>query len=105
MAYAGKSSGQWDTHSTAVALQNLLLAAYAEGLGGVWTDGILVKEPEINALLGDRGEEVGCRSSLRRYPDEVPRVAPPGGAGGCNGSVLNEIWGRVGFYQKKGAKP
>jgi nitroreductase len=48
MAYAGKGpSGQWDTHSTALALQNLLLAAHAEGLGAVWTDGILIKEAEI----------------------------------------------------------
>jgi len=34
LAYAGKGSAdQWDTNSTAVALQNLMLAAYAEGLG------------------------------------------------------------------------
>src|SRR5512136_84007 len=36
LAYAGKGpSGQWDTHSTACAVQNLLLAAHAEGLGAV----------------------------------------------------------------------
>jgi len=76
VAYAGKSaSGQWDTHSTAVALQNLLLAAHAEGLGGVWTDGILVKEPEINALLGVQERKLVAVVPLG-YPDEIPRVPP-----------------------------
>ena len=89
VAYAGKSaSGQWDTHSTGVALQNLLLAAYAEGLGAVWTDGILVKEPEINALLGIDGRKLVAVVPLG-YPDETP-ACPPGEAGECNGSVLNE---------------
>ena len=76
LAYAGKSaSGNWDTHSTAVALQNLLLAAYAEGLGGVWTDGILAKETEINALLRVEGRKLVAVVPLG-YPDEVPRVPP-----------------------------
>jgi nitroreductase len=75
-AYAGKSaSGQWDTHSTAVALQNLFLAAHAEGLGTVWTDGILVKEPEINAVLGIEGRKLVAVVPLG-YPDEVPRTPP-----------------------------
>ena len=76
LAYAGKSaSGQWDTHSTAVALQNLFLAAYAEGLGTVWSDGILVKEPEINALMGVEGMKLVAVVPVG-YPDEVPRVPP-----------------------------
>ena len=76
LAYAGRTaSGQWDTHSTAVALQNLLLAAHAEGLGGVWTDGILVKEAEINALLRIEGRKLVAAVPLG-YPDEVPRVPP-----------------------------
>lgn len=76
LGYAGKSpSGDWDTHSTAVALQNLLLAAHAEGLGGVWTDGILVKEAEINAVLGIEGRKLVAVVPLG-YPDESPRVPP-----------------------------
>jgi len=76
VAYAGKSaSGQWDTRSTAAALQNFRLVAYAEGLGGVWTDGILVKEPEINALLGIEGRKLVAVVPLG-YPDELPRVPP-----------------------------
>jgi nitroreductase len=76
LAYAGKTaSDQWDTHSTAVALQNLLLAAHAEGLGAVWTDGILVKEPEINALLEIEGRKLVAVVPVG-YPDETPRTPP-----------------------------
>ena len=76
LAYAGKSpSGQWDTHSTAVALQNLLLAAHAAGLGAVWTDGVLNKEGEINALLNIEGRKLVAVVPVG-YPDEIPRVPP-----------------------------
>jgi nitroreductase len=76
LAYAGKSaSGQWDTHSTAVALQNLFLAAHAEGLGTVWSDGILVKETEINALMGVEEKKLVAVVPVG-YPDEVPRIPP-----------------------------
>jgi nitroreductase len=76
LAYAGKGpSGQWDTNSTAVALQNLLLAAHAEGLGAVWTDGILVKEAEINTLMGIEGKKLVAVVPVG-YPDEIPRVPP-----------------------------
>ena len=76
MAYAGKGpSGQWDTNSTAVAVQNLLLAAHAEGLGAVWTDGILIKEAEINAALGIEGRKLVAAVPVG-YPDEIPRVPP-----------------------------
>jgi nitroreductase len=76
LAYAEKSpSGQWDTHSTAVALQNLLLAAHAGGLGAVWTDGVLNKEVEINALLNIEGRKLVAVVPVG-YPDEIPRVPP-----------------------------
>jgi len=76
LAYAGKSpSGQWDTHSTAAALQNLLLAVHSAGLGTVWTDGILGREAEINALLRIEGRKLVAVVPVG-YPDEVPRVPP-----------------------------
>jgi nitroreductase len=76
LAYAGKGSAdQWDTNSTAVALENLMLAACAEGLGTVWTDGILVKEAEINALMGIEGRKLVAVLPVG-YPDEIPRVPP-----------------------------
>jgi len=76
LAYAGKGSAdQWDTNSTAVALQNLMLAAYAEGLGTVWADGILVKEAEINTVMGIEGRKLVAVLPVG-YPDETPRVPP-----------------------------
>jgi nitroreductase len=76
LAYAGKGpSGQWDTHSTACALQNLLLAAHAEGLGAVWTDGIVAKETEINALMKIENRKLVAAIPIG-YPDEVPRTPP-----------------------------
>ncbi len=76
LAYAGKKpSGDWDTQSTAVAVQNLLLAAFTEGLGTVWTDGFMDQEKEINALLGVEGMKLVCAVPLG-YPDEAPRIPP-----------------------------
>jgi len=76
LAYAGKGpSGQWDTHSTACAIQNFLLAAYAEGLGAVWTDGVLAKENEINALMEIQDRKLVAVLPVG-YPDEIPRVPP-----------------------------
>jgi len=75
-AYAGKGpSGDWDTNSTAVAVQNLLLAAYEAGLGATWTDGVMRKEQEINEALGITDKKLVCVLPIG-YPDEVPRVPP-----------------------------
>lgn len=76
-AYCGKSpDGQnFDTNSTAVAVQNLLLAAYEAGLGATWTDGILRKEKEINEALGIDDKKLLCVLPIG-YPDEEPRVPP-----------------------------
>lgn len=76
-AYCGKSAGgqSWDTNSTAVAVQNLLLAAYEAGLGATWTDGIMGKEAEINKALGVEDKKLLCVLPIG-YPDEVPRVPP-----------------------------
>ncbi len=74
-AYCGKSADgkTWDTNSTAVAVQNLQLAAYDAGLGATWTDGILGKEKEINEALGIEDKKLLCVLPIG-YPDEVPRV-------------------------------
>jgi nitroreductase len=44
-------------------------------LGTVWTDGILVKEAEINALMGVEGRKLVAVLPVG-YPDEIPRVPP-----------------------------
>lgn len=75
-AYAGKlPGGDWDLLSTAVAVQNLLLAAHAAGLGATWTDGILGKEKEINAALGVEGKKLVCVVPVG-YPGEEPKTPP-----------------------------
>jgi nitroreductase len=76
LAYAGAStSSGWDTNSTAVAVQNLLLAAHEAGLGATWTDGIMGKEASINEALGVTDKKLVCVVPVG-YPDEVPRVPP-----------------------------
>jgi nitroreductase len=75
-AYAGKlPNGDDDVCSTAVAVQNLLLAAHEAGLGAVWTDGVLIKESEINSFLGIEGQKLVSVIPLG-YPDEVPKAPP-----------------------------
>lgn len=76
LAYAGKlPSGEWDTHSTATAVQNLLLAAYAAGLGATWTDGVLRREAQINEALGITDKKLVCVLPVG-YAAEEPRVPP-----------------------------
>jgi nitroreductase len=75
-AYAGKlPNGDDDVCSTAAAVQNLLLAAHEAGLGTVWTDGVIIKEAEINSLLGVEGQKLISVIPLG-YPDEVPKAPP-----------------------------
>ena len=76
VAYAGASpGGGWDSNSTAVAVQNLLLAAHGAGLGSTWTDGIMGEEERINQALGVSDKKLLCVLPIG-YPDEVPRVPP-----------------------------
>jgi len=74
-AYGGRSPDgkTWDTHSTAVAVQNLQLAAYEAGLGSTWTDGVMGKEADINKALGIEDKKLVCVLPMG-YPDEEPRV-------------------------------
>jgi nitroreductase len=76
-AYGGKSPDgiSWDTHSTAVAVQNLQLAAYEAGLGCTWTDGIMGKEKEISEALGIKDKKLVCVLPMG-YPAETPKVPP-----------------------------
>ena len=76
LAYAGKGGmGVWDTNSTAIAAQNLMLAAYEAGLGATWTDGVLGREKEINELFGITDKKLSCVIPVG-YPDETPRIPP-----------------------------
>jgi len=76
LAYAGASTASgWDTNSTAVAVQNLLLAIHEAGLGGTWTDGIMGKEASINKTVGVTDKKLVCVIPVG-YPNEAPRVPP-----------------------------
>lgn len=61
--------------SAAALIQNLLLAAHAEGLGTCWMSGPKYMEDEINALLGVEGKELVSVIPVG-YPDQKP-PAPP----------------------------
>lgn len=48
-----------DRDAVAAAVQNLLLAAHAHGLGAMWRTGTMVDEPEVREALGvAAGEEI-----------------------------------------------
>lgn len=46
-----------DRDAVAAAVQNLLIAAHARGLGGMWRTGAMADEPEMRDELGLRGRE------------------------------------------------
>ncbi|OPY87570.1 MAG: 5,6-dimethylbenzimidazole synthase [Smithella sp. PtaU1.Bin162] len=77
MAYAGKlPTGQDDVWSVSLAVQNLMLSAYEEGLGTVWTDGVVfTKEKEINDLIGIKDRKLVCVIPIG-YPAEEPKAPP-----------------------------
>jgi len=60
-----------DIQSVAAAIQNLLLAAYAEGLGACWMTGPLYSEEEINKLLGMQDKRLQALIPLG-YPASLP---------------------------------
>lgn len=66
-----------DRDTVAAAVQNLLLAAHADGLGAVWRTGAFVDEPEVRAHLGcgDDDEVVGF--VYLGQPEGPPPPVPP----------------------------
>jgi len=63
-----------DTQSVGAAIQNLLLAATAEGLGSLWIADIYVAERPIAEWLGRRDELVAAVSI--GWPDQSPAPRP-----------------------------
>lgn len=66
----------WDLVSAAAAMENLLLAASALGLGGCWLGVPTLRAERLKALLGipDDAEVVGV--TPLGYPDEAPGPRP-----------------------------
>jgi nitroreductase len=67
-----------DRDAVAAAVQNLLLAAHARGLGAMWRTGAMVDEPEVaDALgLGEREAVVGFVYLGDPAGPPAPRAAP-----------------------------
>ncbi|MGW4484633.1 nitroreductase family protein [Amycolatopsis sp. NPDC004368] len=72
LAYAGKFvDGEDDVASVSAAIQNVLLGAYAEGLGTAWTGLTTMCSAEISAAVG-----VADRTLVGILPIGHPRVLP-----------------------------
>lgn len=68
---ASKEKAETSIQSVAAAIQNLLLAVHAEGLGACWMTSPLHVADEINAFLGVRDKTLAAVIPLG-YPDESP---------------------------------
>lgn len=65
-----------DRDTVAAGVQNLLLAAHADGLGAIWRTGAFVDEPEVRAHVGCRDEDEIVGFVYVGEPESVP-PAPP----------------------------
>ena len=61
--------------AVAAAVENLLLAAHAEGLGAMWRTGSAARDPEIKKFLGFAPEQDLISFIYVGYPDMVPDAA------------------------------
>ncbi len=64
-----------DVQSVAAAIQNMLLAAHAMGLGTCWMTGPVHVEEEINRVLGIEGKKLVAVVTVG-YPAKKPPVPP-----------------------------
>ncbi len=64
-----------DVQSVAAAIQNILLAAHAMGLGTCWMTGPVHVEKEINEALGIKGKKLVAVITVG-YPAKKPPVPP-----------------------------
>jgi nitroreductase len=64
--------------AVAAAVENLLLAAHAEGLGAMWRTGQAARDPEVKKFLGFEPAQELLSFVYIGYPDlEVPVVERP----------------------------
>jgi len=61
--------------NVAAAIQNLLLVAYAEGLGSCWMTGPVTVGEEISRFLGVKDMTLVAVIPMG-YPDETPKIPP-----------------------------
>jgi nitroreductase len=70
-----KSDETTSLQNVAAAIQNLLLVAYAEGLGTCWMTGPVTVADEINRFLGTEDMTLVAVIPMG-YPDETPKAPP-----------------------------
>ena len=61
-----------DRDAVAAAIENMLIAAHARGLGAMWRTGVIVDEPDARAALG-----LGAREEVVGFVYLGRRLAPP----------------------------
>ncbi|MEJ5239831.1 MAG: nitroreductase [Anaerolineales bacterium] len=62
--------------AVAAAIQNLLLAAHAEGLGAIWRTGEWAYDPQVKKFLGFEPEQHLLGFIYIGYPEFVPESVP-----------------------------
>jgi nitroreductase len=60
--------------AVAAAVENLLLAAHAEGLGAMWRTGSAARDPEVKKFLGFTPDQELISFIYIGYPDMLPPV-------------------------------
>ena len=60
--------------AVAAAVENLLLAAHAEGLGAHWRTGSAARDPEVKKFLGFSPEQELISFVYIGYPDMIPSM-------------------------------
>ena len=58
--------------ATAAAVENMLLAAHAEGLGAMWRTGTAARDPEVKKFLGLSPDQELISFVYIGYPDMIP---------------------------------
>jgi nitroreductase len=66
-----------DRDAVAAAIENLLLAAHASGLGAMWRTGAMVDEPEVREALGLAPEDAIVAFVYLGWPPEDPPGPSP----------------------------
>jgi nitroreductase len=61
--------------AVAAAVENLLLAVHAEGLGAMWRTGAAARDPEVKKFLGFAPDQELISFVYIGYPDMLPAAA------------------------------
>jgi nitroreductase len=75
---SGKAQGQWIIEDCALAAENLMLAAYAAGLGSCWIGFAqdYLNAPEGKAILGLPAEWIVVAPIILGYPKRIAATPP-----------------------------